>query len=70
VTRTALPELSDDARGFVRNVGGLVLGFAALMLALTAYLRYSGMLWMDIPLSLIGGYLLLWSYVARSRGAG
>ena len=51
----------------MRNVAWLILGFAALMLALTAYVRYSGMLWMDVPLALLGAGLLIYSVAAAPR---
>lgn len=60
--------MSDDARGFLRNVGGLVVGFAVLMLLLDLWIRWAGMLWMDIPLLAIGGYLLFYSWKAPSAG--
>lgn len=64
----ALPPVSDDARGFLRNVGWITAGFAVFMLVVTAFLRYAGMLWMDVPLLLLGAGLVAYSFAAPARG--
>ncbi|MEA3201201.1 MAG: hypothetical protein QOE90_2629 [Thermoplasmata archaeon] len=61
--------LTDETRGFLRNVGGLVLGFAAFMLLLDVMLSLRGMLlWMDVPMSIVGLGLLAYAWRAP-RGA-
>lgn len=45
-------------------MGGLVVGFAVLMLLLDLWIRWAGMLWMDIPLLAIGGGLLFYAWRA------
>jgi hypothetical protein len=57
--------MSDEARGVMRNAGLLVIGFSLLMMLFSL----GSMLWMDLPLLLIGiglvGYSLLDARKAR-----
>ena len=61
--------MSDEARGVMRNAGLLVAAFALLMMAFSL----GSMLWMDIPLLLLGlglvGYSLLDAHRARKGSA-
>jgi hypothetical protein len=56
-----------ETRGFLRNVGWLVAGFALVMLALDAFIRWAGMLWMDVPLLAIGGGFLYYAWRAPAK---
>jgi hypothetical protein len=51
--------MGDEARGVMRNAGLLVVGFSLLMMLASL----GSMLWMDLPLLLVGlglvGYALL-----------
>lgn len=57
-----------EARGVMRNAGLLVVGFSLLMMLLSV----GSMLWMDVPLLLIGlglvGYALLDARRAKAQG--
>lgn len=66
---TKAARLSHDARGVLRNAGLLCMGAAVLM----ALLSFGAMLWMDVPLFLIGlgmvAHALLDARRARARPA-
>ena len=53
--------MSDEARGVLRNAGLLVVGSALLMMVIGILVDYP-MLWMDVPLLLVGLALLAYAY--------
>lgn len=59
--------MGDEARGVMRNAGLLVVGFSLLMMLASL----GSMLWMDLPLLLVGlglvGYALLDARKAARR---
>lgn len=55
--------MTDDARGVMRNAGLLVAGFSLLMMAFSL----GSMLWMDLPLLLVGLGLVAWSWLDARR---
>lgn len=55
--------MTDESRGVVRNAGLLVAGFALLMMLLSL----GSMLWMDVPLLLVGLGLVAWSILSARR---
>lgn len=55
--------MSADARGVLRNAGLLVVGFSLLMMLFSL----GSMLWMDLPLLLIGLGLVAWSFLDARR---
>ena len=55
--------MSEEARGVMRNAGLLVAGFAVLMMAFSL----GSMLWMDLPLLLLGLGLVGYSFLDARR---
>ncbi|GEM_PF-5535150 len=57
--------ITGETRGFLRNVGGLLAGFALVMLLLDFVFHLQGMLlWMDVPMLLGGLGVLLYAWRA------
>lgn len=62
--------LTDETRGFLRNVGGLLAGFAVVMIVLDFAFSLGGMLyWMDVPMLLGGLGVLVYAWRAPAKPA-